>query len=139
MRAVFDTNIFVSAVISKGKEAELLIIAHNGGFVLVTSLEILKEFKDVISRPKFGFSKEQIDGIILHIIEIAELVEPDIKLKVIKEVPEDNKILGCAVFSKADYIISGDKHLLNLGKIKNIKILKSTEFLLRFFRSLRSA
>ena len=134
MRVVFDTNIFVSAVISKGKEAELLIAAHNGDFKLVTSLEILKEFKDVISRPKFGFSREQIDEILLHIIEVAEIIEPNIKLYIVKEDPEDNKILECAVFAKADYIVSGDKHLLNLGKINNILILKSTEFLSKLKR-----
>ncbi len=131
MRVVFDTNIFISAAISRGNESKLLIAAHNGVFKIVTSLSILKEFKEVISRPKFGFSNDQIKNLILHIIEISEIVEPNIRLDIVKDDPADNKILECAVFSKADIIVSGDKHLLNLKKIKNIPIIKSSELLQR--------
>lgn len=129
LRAVLDTNTFVSAVIAKGNESELLLAAHRGDFKLVTSLEILKEFKDVISRPKFSFSKKQINDITLHIIETAEIVQPNIKLDIIKEDPDDNKVIECAVFSKADFIVSGDKHLLKLKRAGGIAIIRSAELL----------
>jgi len=129
LRAVLDTNAFVSAVIAKGNESELLMAAHRGDFKLVTSLEILNEFKDVISRPKFGFSKEQIQNVLLHIIEAAEIVQPNIKLDIVKEDPDDNKIIECAVFSKADFIVSGDRHLLKLKRTDGIAIIRSAELL----------
>jgi len=129
LRAVLDTNTFVSAVIAKGNESELLLAAHRGDFKIVTSLEILKEFKGVISRPKFSFSKEQIQNVLLHIIEAAEIVQPNIRLDIVKEDPDDNKVIECAVFSKADFIVSGDKHLLKLKKVNGITVIKSAELL----------
>ena len=129
LRAVLDTNTFVSAVIAKGNESEILLAAHRGDFKLITSLEILREFKEVISRPKFGFSKRQIDAMVLHIIETAEIVQPNIKLDIVKEDPDDNKIIECAVFSKAEFIVSGDKHLLKLKRVDGIAIISGAELL----------
>ena len=126
---VLDTNILVSAAICDGNQAKIIRKAHNGDVKLVISSEIIKELVDVLSRPKFKFSKEQIENHISHIVETAEIVEPDIKLNIIKEDPPDNRILECAVFANADYIISGDGHLLSLGKIKNIPIITSMQFL----------
>lgn len=129
LRAVLDTNTLVSAVIAEGNESKILLAAHRSDFKLVTSLEILKEFKEVISRPKFGFSKRQINNVLLHIIEAAEIVQPNIKRDIIKEDPDDNKIIECAVFSKADFIVSGDNHLLKLKRADGIAIIRSTELL----------
>ena len=129
MLIVLDTNILVSAVICGGKQAEIIKRAHNGDVKLIISSEIIKEFIKVISRPKFRFSKKQTENHISHIIEAAEIVEPDIELNIIKEDPPDNRILECAVFAKADYIISGDNHLLSLGKIMDIPIITSRKFL----------
>ncbi|GAG74095.1 unnamed protein product, partial [marine sediment metagenome] len=58
-----------------------------------------------------------------------EFVKTKKKLDIIKEDPEDNKVLECALFGKADYIVTGDKHLLKLCKFNNIKILTPIEFL----------
>jgi len=92
-RVTLDTNILVSTVICKGNEYRLLKLAKLRKIEIVLSLEILKEFKDVISRPKFGFSQEQIDTAIKEIISLCEIVLPKIKLSVIKEDPDDNIIL----------------------------------------------
>ncbi|HLD88793.1 MAG TPA: putative toxin-antitoxin system toxin component, PIN family [Candidatus Nanoarchaeia archaeon] len=130
MRAVLDVNILISAVIVRnGNEARILKAAHNNDFKIVTSLEILKEFREVISRHKFGFSENQIIRITLHIIESAEIVQPNIKMGVIKEDPSDNKIIECAVSANADCIVSGDRHLLGIGKIAGIPILRSSGFI----------
>ena len=124
-----DTNTLVSATISEGNEYLLLKNGKIGKIKIVTSLAILMEFKEVISRKKFGFSLPQIDAVIGHILSIAEIVMPTIQLQAIKEDPPDNKILECAVSANSDYIVSGDAHLLSLKEFKGIKIVKTTDIL----------
>ena len=124
-----DTNTLVSATITKGNEFELLKSVKSGEIRLTLSPPILEEFKKVISRPKFGFSEEQIDDVFKRIVNISGIVLPETKVDVIKNDPPDNMVLECAYAAKADYIISGDKHLLNLKEYKNIKIITTSAFL----------
>lgn len=90
---------------------------------------IIKELKEVISRPKFGFSEKQIDNAVKQIISISNLVLPFIKIDVIKEDHSDNMVLECAKSGKVDYIISCDDHLLKLRKYNNIKIIRTSDLL----------
>ena len=129
LKVTADTNTLISAVISKGNEFELLNLAHKGKIEIVLSPPILKEFRNVISRAKFGFSEEQIDNAFKQLLNITTIVVPSIKLDIIKEDTSDNKILECAEAGRADYIVSGDRHLLNLGKYKNIKIVRTSDIL----------
>lgn len=62
-------------------------------------------------------------------METANIIETKSRLSVINEDPQDNRVLECAVDGEAEYIITGDKHLLNLKSYKGIKILKVKEFL----------
>ena len=55
-------------------------------------------------------------------------VEPKLKLHVVNEDAEDNKILECALAAGADIIVSGDKHLLKLGKFRKTRIITPREF-----------
>ena len=64
-----------------------------------------------------------------QVLRIAKFVEVANKLEVIQEHPADNKILECALAAKADYIVSGDKHLLNVGAYKKTKIVSTNDFL----------
>jgi len=133
IRIVPDTNILISAVISHGNEFEVLKLGKLGKIQIILSPEILKEFEGVISREKFGFSKEQIANAINQIKDIAEIVHPKIKLKVVKDDPSDDKILECAVWGKADYLVTGDrKHLLKIKKFRGVKLVSSGEFLRKF-------
>ena len=127
-----DTNILVSAFISKRKEYRILRLAKLGKIKLSLSLEILEEFKEVISRPKFGFSQEQINQATKQLLSTSELLITSTKIDTVKEDPDDNKILECSLDGKSDFIISGDNHLLNLKEYKNIKIIKSREFLEKY-------
>jgi len=129
LKITTDTNTLVSATIAKGNEFELLKLVKSKKIDLVLSPQILKEFKEVISRPKFGFSQEQVINVFKQIISISTIIMPSIKLSIIKIDPEDNKVLECAETGKVDYIISGDDHLLKLKKYKDIKIVK-TKFIL---------
>ena len=129
LKITADTNTLISAATAKGKEFELLKFAYEGKIELVLSPSILKEFREVISRAKFGFSEQQVSNVFKQIINITTIVTPSIKLDVVKEDPSDNKILECAETGKVDYIVSGDNHLLKLKKYGNIKIIKTFEML----------
>ncbi len=128
LRVVLDTNVLVSAAIVQGKQFEILRLAKLGKIKVITSPEIIKEFEEVISREKFGFSKEQIANAAKQVLEIAEIVIPQKKLEIIKEDSDDNMILECACESNADCIISGDPHLLALKSYENIEIVNATNF-----------
>lgn len=129
LKITTDTNTLISATISKGNEFELLRMVKEGRIKLILSPKILKEFKEVISRSKFGFSLEQIMNALKQIISISSLIIPTLKVDVIKEDPDDNRVLECAEAGKVDYIISGDEHLLRLEEYKDIKIIKTVDFM----------
>src|SRR3989344_272126 len=129
LKVTADTNTLVSAAIAKGNEFELLKFAYEGKIELILSPSILKEFREVIARPKFGFSEQQISNMFKQIINIITIVMPSIRLDVVKEDPSDNKILECAETGKVDYIVSGDNHLLKLRKYGNIQIVRTFEIL----------
>jgi len=123
LKFVLDTNVLVSALISGKGNPALLLDKAGEKYMLFISKDILIEFEEVISRDKFGFKDEEINTIIEAIISVSEAVNPEIKLDVIKADPDDNKILECAVACRASYIVSGDRHLLDLKEYGRIKII----------------
>ncbi|MBS3102053.1 putative toxin-antitoxin system toxin component, PIN family [Candidatus Woesearchaeota archaeon] len=129
LKITADTNILISAAMTKGNEFELLRLAKLGKIELILSPQILKEFREVISRPKFGFSQEQIINVFKQIVNISTIVMPSVEVNIIKDDPEDNKVLECAETGKVDYIVSGDVHLLNLKQYKGVKIVQSKSIL----------
>jgi putative PIN family toxin of toxin-antitoxin system len=133
LKIVLDTNVLVSSTIIQGKQFELLKLAKIEKIKLISSPQIIEEFKEVISREKFGFSEEQISNAIRQILDIAEIVIPKNKLEIIKDDIDDNIILECAVEAKADFIISGDAHLLALKSYQDIKIINTSDFFDKYF------
>jgi len=129
-KAVFDTNVYVSAVAFGGKLEILFRLSWSPRrqFKLYTSNEILKETVRVLASDKFQFTREEIADAIASIIDAADVIEPKTKIKVVTDDP-DNRILECAVKAKADFIVSGDSHLLDLKEYKGIRILKPAQFL----------
>lgn len=131
MKIVCDTNVLVSATLSDGTPRKLLRLIACGEVENAVSLEILAEAKNVLVRPKFGFSPEQVTQAIEVFSEISQLVAPVQHVDVIKDDPSDNRILEAAEAAMADYIVSGDKHLLNLHSWNGIEILSPASFLER--------
>jgi putative PIN family toxin of toxin-antitoxin system len=123
IRLVIDTNVFVSALISTRSIPALLLDEAGKKYSLFISKEILGEVEDVISRKKFGFTKQKINSAMEAILSFSEIINPEIKVDVIKSDPDDNKILECAIACKAPYIVSGDSHLLDLREYGSIKII----------------
>lgn len=128
-KVVLDTNIYLSAIIFGGNPRKLLFLAIQNKIVLYSSAEILLEIAQKL-KTKFHWSAEKINFTVKSIGQLAALVSPKEKLKIIKKDPSDNKILEAAVVAKADFIISGDNHLLKLKKYKGIKIIQAADFLL---------
>jgi len=128
-RVVIDTNVFISALLFRGPTIRLVSFWQKGTVSVLLSSEVLKEYAKVLSYPKFKLTKKEIKGIIEQ--ELLPYVIP-VKVKnhlnIITQDPEDNKFLELAKEGSADYILSGDKHLLELKNFRGIKIVTPAEF-----------
>jgi len=131
LRVVLDTNVLISAILFGGKPRQILEKAIRREIRLCLSEPILEELKGVFQRSKFDYSPEMIQFILTELMGIADFVNPSETIKVVLEDPEDNRILECAVEAKANYIITGDLHLLKLSKYANIEVLNAAAFLER--------
>jgi putative PIN family toxin of toxin-antitoxin system len=123
LRVVLDTNVLVSAVISDGKPRELLRKGIAKEFSMVTSDRILKELVTVLHRPKFKTSKDESHRIVLALIRSSEVVNVKSKFEAVKVDPKDDMIVNTAYDGRADIIVTGDKHLLELENFTGIKII----------------
>ncbi|MBS3066756.1 putative toxin-antitoxin system toxin component, PIN family [Candidatus Pacearchaeota archaeon] len=131
MRAIIDTNVFVSGIFWEGNFCSQIIDKwKNKKFELVSSMDILKEFAETLRNFKIQMSDEMIEEWRNLIIESSVIINPKIKLNVIKEDPDDNKFLEAGISGNADLIISQDKHLLKLKEYQGIKIVSPEEALL---------
>jgi putative PIN family toxin of toxin-antitoxin system len=129
LKVVLDTNVLISAILFGGKPRQILEKAIRGEIRLCLSEPILEELKGVLQRSKFDYSQEMIQFILMELRGIADFVNPSETINVVLEDPEDNRILECAVEAKANYIITGDFHLLKLRWYRNIEIVNSVAFL----------
>ncbi len=129
MRVVCDTNVLISALHFGGPPRSILEKAIRGEVRLYLSEVILDELKRVLRRPKFGYSEEAIQAITNELSLTGYLVRPTETINEITEDISDNRILECAIEAKADYIVSGDSHLLNLKRIRSIPIVRPAQFM----------
>lgn len=132
-KLVLDTNTIISAFFWEGNESELFKKIEQGKAELYTTIEILKEIEDVINRPKFNKimieANSTSDEIMHKLVSLSHLViAPKLNIKVCRD-EKDDKFIECAVSSKADYIVSGDKDLLILKEYKRIPIIRTTKIL----------
>ena len=128
MRAVFDTNIYVSAfVIPAGRAETALLKAIEGEAQLVISKAIIHELLDVLAR-KFGRDAEELARIAVFLAELADVVQPRGRIEVLMD-ETDNRILECAITGRADVIVTGDRAMLELGEYKGVRIMTLREFL----------
>jgi uncharacterized protein len=128
-KVILDTNILVSALGWQGNPHRVLQKAIDKEVELFISYEQLEELARVLDYPKFDFTAEEKTRFKVLISATAVLVRPRTKLDIIKEDPSDNRILECALASKADFIISGDAHLIALGKLESTRIVSASQFL----------
>lgn len=129
LRVVFDTNIFISAIIFGGNPRAILELARAGEIKLITSKAILLELAKKL-HSKFSWGQGEIEEVVGGIGAFAQIVNPGKKVRKIKADPADNRVLETALEAQAEFIISGDKrHILPLKKFKNVVIVSPAEFL----------
>jgi putative PIN family toxin of toxin-antitoxin system len=133
-RAVIDTNLFVSGLFgAQGYSYQLQQLWVSGAFELAVSEEIIKEIENTLLKPhirkRLFLEDGEQESIISLIREKAFVVTADLyQTDKIKTDPTDNKFLACALEVKADYIVSGDNHLLELKHFHGIQIVNAKIF-----------
>jgi putative PIN family toxin of toxin-antitoxin system len=128
VRAVFDTNIFISAfVIPGGNADEAYLHAVHGMFELFTSVAILTETATTL-QTKFQWSDEKVRQLLQAISKTATVLRTQPHLHLLADEP-DNRILECAALAKADVIVTGDRHLLALQRHEETRIVTLAAFL----------
>jgi putative PIN family toxin of toxin-antitoxin system len=128
VKVVFDTNILVSAMLWRGTPYRCLLAIRAGLAELTLSPPIIEEFRAVLNR-KFAMTKEDSEENIAVVRESSILIEIPGTLHVIKDDPEDDKFVETALAAGAQWLVSGDKHLLRLGEYRGIKVISARTFL----------
>ena len=130
-RVVFDTNILISGLLWRGKPYQCLLLARSGIVQAVYCPPMLAELTDKL-RHTFGFSENRIQAVLYDLRRVSTPVDVAGDLRAVAADPDDDKFIECAVVAGASVIVSGDHHLLDLGKYGDIQILTAAEFLVRF-------
>ncbi|MBI3000507.1 MAG: putative toxin-antitoxin system toxin component, PIN family, partial [Deltaproteobacteria bacterium] len=128
-RAVFDTNVLVSAYLWTGPARRALEKARSGEWILLNSRQTTDELIRVLAYDKFGLRADEIQPIIEDLSDISEFVEFKTQVEIITRDPTDNIFLSLAIDGQADAIVSGDHHLLDIKKFKGIPIITVRKFL----------
>ncbi len=141
-RAVLDANVLVSAILSpKGMPAKVLTAWRTEAFHLVLSEATLDEIDRVLRYPRIvrrhRWSDERLQNLIDDLARLAIMTPGAVHFKVIAEDPPDDRYLECAIEGEAEYIVSGDQHLLELGEYQGIRIVTPQAFLDVLGRQLR--
>ncbi len=134
LKAVLDTNLIISAVITPtGQVSRILTAWRNGLFELITSPQIIEEMRLVLFSEKIkknrSLSDRRINDLLTELRKTSGLVKPKIAIKAVKADPDDDKFIEAAMAAKADCIVSGDRHLKDLKSYQGIKILSPAEFM----------
>ena len=134
MKIVLDANLFASALIKPDSNpGKILHMVKQNQVELVLSPSILKEIKRILLYPKISKyhrkNAHEIDTYFEDILIFAWMVEGEGVVDVIIADPTDNKYLACANEGEADYIVSGDHHLLDIGTYQGIDIVNASEFI----------
>lgn len=128
MRAVADTNVYISALNFGGTAEEVLALGRAQEVQLFISPSILEEIEGVLLR-KFQWSAPRTRQAIAAIQEFAQLAHPKETINLIPEDAPDNRILEYAVEAKAEAVITGDEHLRQLKTFRGIPLITPAQFL----------
>ncbi|MDE1854151.1 MAG: putative toxin-antitoxin system toxin component, PIN family [Thaumarchaeota archaeon] len=129
MRIVVDTNVLVSALVGHGKPRQLLVQLLERHEV-VTSSQMLAELADVLAREKFKqVGESHVNAFLSVLASAATVVVIKHRFDDVSDDPDDNVVLGTAYDGRATYIVSGDRHLLDLRRFRGIEIVTVREVL----------
>jgi uncharacterized protein len=128
VRVVIDTNVLVSALIDDGKPRRLVVELLNKHTVIL-SRQMLAELADVLSRDKFTVTSSQVDRFVSSLVRMSKIVPDNSRFKVVLEDPDDDVVLNTAYAGRAEFIVTGDRHLLVEEKFKKTKIVNVNQML----------
>jgi len=134
IRAVLDANVLVCAILSpKGIPAKILTAWRAEEFSVVVSEAIVSEIGRVLRYPKIKrhhrWPEKQMLTFLEDLAHLSVFTPGSLSLSVIADDPADNRYLEAGLEGEADYLVSGDEHLLGLGSYQGIQIIRPREFL----------
>lgn len=131
MKIVLDTNVLISALIKEGKPRQLLLKIIKSRHQLITSREILEEFALTANELRIlkYAGHEDVADFLRDIAMASKIVEIKSRFDIVKEDPDDDVILRTAFDARASYIVSGDRHLLDLKRFRRTRIVSVEEML----------
>ena len=127
-RVIIDTNLWISFLLSK-KSSFLDNLFRNSEITLLFSKELLEEFVTVSTRTKFKryFTEKDLQELITSIKAHAEFIIVSSTVNICRD-PKDNFLLSLSKDGKANYLVTGDKDLLEIRNFGKTSILTLTEF-----------
>ena len=130
VRVVLDTNVLISSILFKGELARIVDLWKNGKIVTVVSRETFDEFRAALGYPKFRLTKGEIKSIIEEeVLPFFEIVETAAGKSEICRDRDDDKFIAYALSASADFIVSGDKNLGDVGAYGTIKMIRPSDLL----------
>jgi putative PIN family toxin of toxin-antitoxin system len=130
IRVVLDTNVLVSSILFKGELAGIVDLWKRGKIVPVFSRETFDEFRTVLEYPKFTLTGGEIKSIIEEeVLPFFDIVEISDEVSGVCKDPDDDKFIACALSASANFIVSGDKDLCDVGTYRTIKIIRASDLL----------
>lgn len=142
VRLVLDSNVCISGLLWSGTPHRLIRAAEAGDLTLVTTPAIMEEVRDALARPKFASRiaalNTSVGELMESLLSIVEVIQEPRTEPIITEDPDDDKVLACAVASRAQWIVSGDVHLLAMKRYGGMPILTPKQFWDRWVRRARS-
>ena len=134
LQVVFDTNVLIPMIIPASQSARLLLRLHQAGHRVVTSPQIIREAREKMLtkerlRQWLGVADQEIERFLDRLPTVCYVV-PGVRQAhgAVPADPKDDMIVAAALESRADYIVSEDKHLLELGQYQGIKIMNREQF-----------
>ncbi len=136
MRIVVDTNVLISATLWQGTPHRILELAEQKRVTLCATQPMLDELKEVLQRRKFERALKarntSVEEIMSALLPLVELYPPTSVTESIPKDPDDEMFLACARSADAEYIVSGDEHLLKLERFGKMRIVSPADFLKEF-------
>ena len=128
IRVTADSNIYISAFQFRGTPLQFLVLAAEQSIDLAVSDHIIEEVTRTL-RVKFEWPEDRIEGARRVIGNIARLVVPSQSVDILKEDPDDDRILECAMEAGSEYIVTGDKDPHRLGQFGDARVIKVADML----------
>jgi putative PIN family toxin of toxin-antitoxin system len=129
MRLVIDPNLLVSYLLTHRGPIARIMDVHlaEENYTLLTCVQLLEELEHVLQYQKFRqyFTSETGIRFVALIASVSELVDVPDKVPKITRDPKDDTLIACALAGSADFIVSGDKDLLDLKKVGNLRVVSA--------------